>query len=263
MATENTIDKKFVYKILKEGLFDQHKVDVTDPSLFAVLDAGANWDKWALIYLENSTEIQQLLEALKWVNDSYTTKNFDAIRSYLKNNPEYNDTFYITFDDFYVETFSDMLSHLTNNLLDLQNIDEIIHFTKCISKGMPELKKIGFPDGHNELTFVIKTSFDTEDGALVHQVFMWKTEDIAEDEENDHYENDNEDDESEGKGNYLDDADEFDPNQEPCPIDQFISIWAKRTYDKNIILVILKILSYGDDLFSMFELNEKQVKWSI
>ncbi len=251
------IDQEFAYKILKEDLFAYHKINTeTDANLFAALESAANWDAWALKYLNTSPEIQQLLEVLQSVNDTYTTKNFDKIRLYLKENPEYNDKFYITFDDFYLETFSDMLHHLTNSLFDLQSMDEIIHFVQCIKKRRSELEKTWFPDGHNELTFVVKVSFDTEDGALVHQVFMWKTADI--DEEMEFNENDEDGDGDDDQD--LDDIEDFDPKQEPFSIDQFISIWANRTYNKDVALVILKTLSYGDTLFSMFELDEDKIK---
>gem|GEM_PF-4547654 len=56
-----------------------------------------------------------------------------------------------------------MFLHLTHKLLDLQNIDQIFHFTKMISKRRSELNKIDFPDDYNELTFVVQTIFDAED----------------------------------------------------------------------------------------------------
>lgn len=257
MGQKNRIDKAFAQRILKEWLFHDHNIEVTDANLFDVLNAGANWEKWALKYLETASEVLQLLEALKWVNDTYTVENLDAIWAYLKNNPEYNETFYIAFNDFYVETFSEMINYLINRLFDLQSIDEILHFMKLISKRKSELKKIEFPDGHNELTFVIKTTFDPEDGAFVHQVFMWKTQGIDEkDVEEGVYDEDG-DDGDEESDNY--DESDFDPKQEPFSIDQFICIRAKREYNKNMALIILKNLSYGDDLFSMFELDEEQV----
>ncbi len=249
------IDKWFAYKILKEDLFHEHNIDVIDAHLLDALEAASGGDKGALKYLQNAPEIQQLLEVLQWVNGSYTTENFDIIRSYLKENPEYNDKFYITFDDFYVETFSDMIHYLTNNILQLQSMDDIIYFMDCIKRRRSELKKIWFPEGHAELTFVVKVSFDTEDGALVHQVFMWKTADI--DEEN--MELDEGDGADWDDDPDLEDGEDFDPKQEPFSIDQFISIWAKRTYDKHMALIILKNLSYGDTLFSMFELDEEKV----
>jgi hypothetical protein len=65
-----------------------------------------------------------------------------------------------------------MLYYLKNSLLDLQNMDSIIHFTQSISKNRSKLEKIQFPEGHDDLTFIVKVSLDKEDGALVHQVWM-------------------------------------------------------------------------------------------
>gem|GEM_PF-3955547 len=64
---------------------------------------------------------------------------------------------------------------------------------------------------------------------------------------------DDDDDSTDGESDFY-------SKEKPFNIDQFICIWSKRTRNKNMILVTLRLLSYGDDLFTMFELDEEQVK---
>lgn len=256
------INKWLADKILREWLFEKYDIATkTDQNLFQILSAAAKGDKWALKYLKNSTEVQELLGVLNWIEDSYTIENFDLIWLYLKNNPEYNKEFHISFDDFYVETFDQMIYHLSSDILQLQSIDDIIYFVECIKDKRTKLEKMLFPDKHNELTFVVKLSFDIEYGSIIHQVFIWKTEyvdienmDLSKYDENEDDDIDSDDDE------LLDYEQDFNPRQELFNMDQFISIWKKHTYDKHLSLVILKNMSYGRSIFDMFALDYDEVK---
>ncbi len=250
------VDKSFAYKVFKEGLLDEYNINVEDQNLLDILQAGAGWDKGALQYLENSTEIKELMAILQGVSDTYTPETFDKIQSYLKNNPEHCDGFYFAFNDFYEHNFSELIHYLQHSVLQLQCMDDILYLIHCISKRRNELKKIDFPQGHNELTFVVKVTFDLEDGALVYQVLMWKTQDV--DAELPEISDVHEDDLDDVEGDTFDEK-EFNAKQEPFTTEQFISIWSKRTCDKSMVLIILRNMSYGDSLFKVFGLEESAI----
>lgn len=86
-------------------------------------------------------------------------------------------------------------------MFQLQNINAILYLTDSIKKGQKALEKKSFPAKHNELTFVVKNSFDVEDGAIVCEVYMGKTGDI-DDEDIPDIEDTNDDDQDDNSEDY-------------------------------------------------------------
>lgn len=111
---------------MNEGLFGEYNIDIEDNIVPGMLKAASNGNKEALQYLENSDEVQKLFAVLNAINGTYTTENFDAVRAYLKENPSHLENFHFTFDDFYLETFNELLWHLMNNIFELQSLNDRI-----------------------------------------------------------------------------------------------------------------------------------------
>lgn len=246
---EIIINKGFAYRVLKEDLFAYYNINTkTDENLLDVLKGASVWDEWAIKYLQTSPEIQKLLQALQGMNDSYTLENFDAIHDYLKKNPDLLNDFYLWFDDFYFETINEMIHHMMHRLFWLQSIEDMEYLIRCIKKGKNKLKKVDYPKDHNELTFVVKTTFDIEDGALVSQLFMGKTQDVKEEEVAEIVDNINDWDDEDEKEVQL--------RLDPIDISSFICVRKKRETRKLVTIAMIESMSYGKDLFEVFNIEK-------